>query len=113
MSTPIDLASLDLTQLTTLRTQVDQAIDREKARRRKRALAEISRLAGEGELSAETVAAHLQKRPRRSRNPSKPRYRDPANPAHTWAGRGKRPAWLTQKLAGGATLDDFRIANPE
>ncbi|MGE0801229.1 MAG: H-NS family nucleoid-associated regulatory protein [Lautropia sp.] len=34
------------------------------------------------------------------------KYRDGDN---TWAGRGKRPAWLTERLAAGAKLEDFAV----
>jgi DNA-binding protein H-NS len=38
-----------------------------------------------------------------------PKYRNPAEPAETWAGRGKQPRWLTAQLRSGKKLDDFRI----
>jgi DNA-binding protein H-NS len=38
-----------------------------------------------------------------------PKYRNPAAPAETWAGRGKQPRWLTAQLRSGKKLDDFRI----
>jgi DNA-binding protein H-NS len=38
-----------------------------------------------------------------------PKYRNPAQPAETWAGRGKQPRWLTAQLRSGKNLDDFRI----
>jgi DNA-binding protein H-NS len=38
-----------------------------------------------------------------------PKYRNPAEPAETWAGRGKQPRWLAAQLQSGKTLDDFRI----
>ena len=38
-----------------------------------------------------------------------PKYRNPARPSETWAGRGKRPRWLTAELRSGKKLDDFRI----
>jgi DNA-binding protein H-NS len=38
-----------------------------------------------------------------------PKYRNPAKPAETWAGRGKQPRWLTAQLKSGKKLDDFRI----
>ena len=38
-----------------------------------------------------------------------PRYRNPAQPSETWAGRGKQPRWLTAQLRSGKRLDDFRI----
>jgi len=37
------------------------------------------------------------------------RFRNPANPAQTWTGRGKRPRWLRQALEQGASLDDFTV----
>jgi DNA-binding protein H-NS len=38
-----------------------------------------------------------------------PKYRNPAKPAETWAGRGKQPRWLTAQLKSGKKLDEFRI----
>ena len=51
-------------------------------------------------------------RPQRERRPYPqvfPKYRNPAKPAETWAGRGKQPRWVTEQLRSGKTLDDFRI----
>src|SRR6266481_8845195 len=44
-----------------------------------------------------------------ARGPVAPKYRNPDNPAETWAGRGLRPRWLTAAMKGGKTLDDFAI----
>jgi DNA-binding protein H-NS len=41
-----------------------------------------------------------------------PKYRNPAQPSETWAGRGKQPRWLTAQLRSGKQLDDFRIKPP-
>jgi DNA-binding protein H-NS len=38
-----------------------------------------------------------------------PKYRNPAHPSETWAGRGKQPRWLTEQLQAGKKLEDFRI----
>jgi DNA-binding protein H-NS len=38
-----------------------------------------------------------------------PKFRNPAEPGETWAGRGKTPRWLTAQLKSGKKLDDFRI----
>ena len=29
---------------------------------------------------------------------------------HTWSGRGKRPRWLTESIAAGSKIEDFRIS---
>jgi DNA-binding protein H-NS len=41
-----------------------------------------------------------------------PKYRNPAQPSETWAGRGKQPHWLSAQLRSGKKLDDFRIKPP-
>ena len=38
-----------------------------------------------------------------------PKYRNPANPAETWSGRGKHPKWMTTAMAGGKKPEDFLI----
>ena len=38
-----------------------------------------------------------------------PKYKNPARPSETWAGRGKQPRWLSAQLRSGKKLDDFRI----
>ena len=46
---------------------------------------------------------------RRRYPPVRPKYRNPARPSETWAGRGKQPRWLRAQLGSGKKLDDFRI----
>jgi len=38
-----------------------------------------------------------------------PKYRNPDNPDETWAGRGRKPKWVEDHLARGASLDDLLI----
>lgn len=38
-----------------------------------------------------------------------PKFRNPDDPAETWAGRGKQPRWLTAHLKSGRRVDEFRI----
>jgi DNA-binding protein H-NS len=39
-----------------------------------------------------------------------PKYRNPADPSQTWAGRGQPPRWLAAELKLGKTLKDYLIA---
>ncbi len=41
-----------------------------------------------------------------------PKYRNPENPAETWAGRGLKPRWLASALKDGKKIEDFAIAAP-
>lgn len=37
------------------------------------------------------------------------KYADPANPQNTWSGRGKKPVWLSQAIASGKSLEDYKV----
>jgi DNA-binding protein H-NS len=39
----------------------------------------------------------------------KPKYRNPANPGQTWAGRGMQPAWFREALAAGKSESELLI----
>ena len=63
------------------------------------------------QLSPATVS-HNGKNVRHARRPYPQvhaKYRNPAEPSETWAGRGKRPRWLSAQLKSGKQIDDFRI----
>lgn len=38
-----------------------------------------------------------------------PKYRNPADPSQTWAGRGVQPRWFRDALAAGRAADDLLI----
>ncbi|MFZ5657608.1 MAG: H-NS family nucleoid-associated regulatory protein [Pseudomonadota bacterium] len=67
--------------------------------------------------SAAPAPAPAPRAAKGTRKPSKmagskvaPKYRDPANAANTWSGRGKQPRWLASYTAQGRALEEFRIA---
>ncbi len=101
--------ALPLPELQAFHAELAALIERKQEESRGAALAEISRLAGKAGLSAETVTDHLSGR-RRKRTKLPPKYRDPHNPANTWAGRGKRPKWLEAKIAAGHRIEEFALA---
>jgi DNA-binding protein H-NS len=37
------------------------------------------------------------------------RFRNPDDESQTWTGRGRQPKWISDALAGGKSLDDFRF----
>ncbi|MFC4921525.1 MULTISPECIES: H-NS histone family protein [Bradyrhizobium] len=57
--------------------------------------------------SAATSRSHRRPYPK-----VQPKYRNPKNPAETWAGRGKQPRWLKAQLRSGRRLADFLIDGP-
>ena len=64
-----------------------------------------------GGAAATVAAAPRAKATRAGRKLGKvaPKYRNPANPTETWAGRGQPPRWLAAELKSGKTLEDFLI----
>jgi DNA-binding protein H-NS len=40
-----------------------------------------------------------------------PKFANPDNPNQVWAGRGKQPQWVIEKLASGLALEDLRIGD--
>ena len=57
------------------------------------------------------VAHNVRKSERRPYPIVLPKFRNPAEPSQTWAGRGKQPRWLRKQLGSGKRIDDFRIAS--
>ena len=70
-----------------------------------------------GSKPAAVAAAPAAAKPKATRTSTRgrklgkvaPKYRNPANPAETWAGRGKQPKWLAAETAKGRRLEDFLI----
>ena len=61
------------------------------------------------QLQSNTVSSESVRRERRPYPQVFPKYRNPAKPGETWAGRGKQPRWVSEQLRSGKKLDDFRI----
>lgn len=40
-----------------------------------------------------------------------PKYRNPANSAETWSGRGRMPGWIRRALASGQALEELEIGD--
>ena len=99
-----DLKSMSVDELWSLHELVTQAL----ARKITDEKSQLDRRLRQLGLSASGNAKKLN-HARRPYPQVFPKYRNPAQPAETWAGRGKQPRWLTAQLRSGKKLDDFRI----
>jgi DNA-binding protein H-NS len=74
----------------------------------------IAELFGAAPSKAVTASAAKPKATRKasSAKGSKvpPKFRNPANSAQTWAGRGQQPHWLAAEIGKGKRLADFAIS---
>jgi DNA-binding protein H-NS len=98
-----DFNSMSLDELWALRSEISSIlkskIAAEKAELEKRLR----------QLRSNSLPSEAARRERRPYPRVFPKYRNPADPAETWAGRGRQPRWLTEQLRSGRKLDDFRI----
>lgn len=102
----IDLNSMSLKELKDLQGQVTKAISGFEDRRKKQALAELEEKArAMGFSLAELTGAQAP----RKRAPASAKYANPANPADTWSGRGRKPRWFAEALAKGKTPESMAI----
>ena len=100
------LQKMSYAELAELRAQVDRTmVDRQGAERM--ALRQkMADLAKEHGLSLDEVLGKARK----GKGSVAPKYRDPKNPANTWAGRGRMPLWMVAATKGNKTKkDDFLI----
>jgi DNA-binding protein H-NS len=105
--TIMNFKSMSLEKLSKLKEQVDAALNAKVIEERRSVqdqLSKLDRLAAGGSRR-KGVRGGL-------RGVVAPKYRNPENPAETWAGRGLRPRWLAAALKSGKKLEDFRIGAP-
>jgi DNA-binding protein H-NS len=98
--TTMALKTMSIAKLRDLRARVDEAIGEKIRDRRKSLESELSRLA----RFEDGAGARGGQRGRVA-----PKFRNPENPAETWAGRGLRPRWLTAAIKSGKKLEDFAV----
>jgi DNA-binding protein H-NS len=99
------LKTMSIAKLQDLKAKVDAAISTKISERRRELESELSKLAGYAE-----GGRHGRPTGRGGpRGSVAPKYRNPENPAETWAGRGLRPRWLVAAIKGGKKLEDFAI----
>jgi DNA-binding protein H-NS len=99
-----NLKTMSFDKLSKLRDQVDAILHAKVAEERRTMqsrLNELDRLAPNG--------ARAKGASRGSRGAVPAKYRNPENPAETWAGRGLKPRWLAAALKSGKKIEDFSI----
>lgn len=108
--------STQLEKIRAARIKLEKEEQRLMSRSHDKALSQIVQLARSAGLSVEQIAAAMggksktakssaAKAPKAKRATAgrkvAPKYRDPANAAQTWTGRGRTPAWVQALQAAG------------
>lgn len=100
----IDLEKMSRKELLELRTKVEKALKGAESRERREALKAAEKAAAEFGFSLSELSPETAK-------PAKaaPKYRNPADPAQTWTGRGRKPQWVHEALKAGSDISDLEI----
>lgn len=101
-----DLKDMSRKDLERLRADVDKALANYDKVRRQEALRAAEQIAKEKGFTLDEL---LGDKPKGRRTVSAPKYAHPENPELTWTGRGRRPAWLQERLDQGESMEAFLI----
>jgi DNA-binding protein H-NS len=101
----MQLKSMSLDKLVALKNQIEAVLSAKVIEQRRTLQAGLSKLARFQGGARSKIGFGLG-------NPGKvaAKYRNPDNPAETWAGRGLKPRWLAAAIKSGKKMDDFLIA---
>lgn len=124
---PRDLSKYSATELARLAKRVEAEIARRASTTKKDVLREVHKIAAKAGISIEelfgspaAVKAAPAPKGRPGRKPGakkaagrktvgEAKYKNPANEAQTWTGRGRKPQWVQDWLAQGKPLAELEI----
>lgn len=105
----IDLTQLSSDELDKLSADIRKAKMQLEKRRIKDARDAIEKAAAEFGMSVSEVMGKALSSRKSGGAAAPAKYANPANPAQTWSGRGRQPAWYKEAVAGGADPSSLEI----
>jgi DNA-binding protein H-NS len=106
----IDIKKLNTAQLNDLKRKIDARQGEIRKASVTQLRAKVAALVkSEGFTMEELFGGRGKGKRGGKRGPVPPKYRNPANAAQTWSGRGKRPTWFVSALKGGKKEKDLLI----
>lgn len=102
----MDISTLSSQELRDLIQQCESQLKKREKKDREQAIEQIYAIAHSLGVPLSNLLKDAKNARKPSTTPSK-QYRDPANPEHRWVGKGPRPQWLKQAIAGGKSLESF------
>jgi DNA-binding protein H-NS len=99
----------NLSELLAQRAALEQQIMEAQREQRAQAISQVRALMAEYGLTLADLGTRAAAAPRKAMGGKvAAKYRNPAT-GDTWSGRGLQPNWLKTALAGGASLEDFKV----
>lgn len=103
----IDLEKFSLTELKSLQKEIAKAIAEFSNRKKVEALGALEEHAKALGFSLEELTGTKVRKTRAGSGT--PKYRHPENPAVTWSGLGRKPAWFTGAIEAGKAPESMAI----
>lgn len=100
-----NLADMSKVELVQLKGDVEQALATLDQRRK----ADARKAAEDAAKQYGFTLGDLLGKERARKSSGVAKYRNPADPAQTWSGRGRQPGWIKGALASGRSLSEFAI----
>lgn len=103
--------AIDLQKMS--KKQLAELMQRAESRSRELDAAELEKVRADVRAFAQSKGYTIEQlfggRGRKARRKAAPKYRNPADAAQTWSGRGKRPRWFHAALKAGKREKDLLI----
>ena len=106
MAAKMNLGKMSLEELKSLKKSVETEIANFETRKRAEALAEVKAVAKKHGLSVDEL---FGKKGKKRKMKVSPKYKNPADPAQTWSGRGRQPEWFKKALKAGKSAKSLEI----
>jgi len=100
----MNLAELSIADLQELQATIEKEIQVRRSTEKDRLKKQFQEQAIAAGLTLDDI---FGKGP--AKGTAKVKFRDPDDPNKTWAGRGRKPAWLVDAIAEGRNIEDFRV----
>jgi DNA-binding protein H-NS len=94
-----NFASMSVNELGELREEISKLLEAKILAEKKELELRLNRL----------QPAKADLKTRRPYPPVVPKFANPDDPSQMWSGRGKRPQWVTGKLASGLALEELSV----
>ncbi|QWT46020.1 H-NS histone family protein [Azospira inquinata] len=105
----MDISTLSLVELQDLLQQIPAEIKKREEQDKQKVLDELKALAESRGFSLDSLVKAKEKGKVKAVRTVKAKYRNPANPEQTWTGRGRKPQWVAEWIAGGRSIDELAV----
>lgn len=106
----MDLSNMSVAQLRELQEQLKKELTQRESQERAQAIEKIQAIAKSVGSTVEELMAGAKAVAKAPGATVAPRYRNPADGAQQWTGRGRQPKWVKDWVDAGNDIEGLRIA---